>query len=189
MYKSVLTTSLPLANYVHAQDTTISMFAGALDSQSLFLASVISANPSATTLAGNCPADVTICILADGAAITQTPSTFEFKISETDLWASLHCDLTGTLAAACTVESIDQSALDTTSWTYFGDEIIYVPVTVTAGVEKLDGAATATGFSATASSGQTSSTTSSASARAQSAASAASSTTATRCKLEDTPTT
>lgn len=126
-----------------AQSTTLSIPFYGLDTQSID-ALVVSANPSATTMALACPpgTDSNDCGLFPEMTLVYGPSTYHLDMAVGDANA-----FTGTVDCArgarvtCT-ESAGGSEANfpgSSTTVYEGEDILTLPVTVTSGAEKLGG--------------------------------------------------
>ncbi|WEW57417.1 hypothetical protein PRK78_002884 [Emydomyces testavorans] len=122
-------------------------------------ASVISAKPTITSYA-LCPADIDLDICKESAIITVAQGSNTYELYNTiDLAGSqakneVHCQLSGTTRASCvgTVSASSRGVATTTvASTVFSASMSFIPVTVTAGAEKLNNvpAATTTGAGST----------------------------------------
>ncbi|KAF2234063.1 hypothetical protein EV356DRAFT_178086 [Viridothelium virens] len=176
-----------LASYAAAQTTTTSIFFGGLADNSdpddtffsTVVASVVSADATATVLAVNCASSSNDTNNADecggpDVTITANPTLFViqstiFASSETPsatgaLTMSTRCELQGTTTGTCTwyeggdAEAFgdDQSDLMTAPLTQelSATDISFTPITITAGVEKLaaaSGSSTSSGSSSASS--------------------------------------
>lgn len=143
-----------------AQSTTLSIPFYLLDNQSIE-ASVVSANPTATTLAMNCPSgtDGNDCGLFPSMYLTYGPSTYhiDMGVGDAAVFTGFEDCVQGA-TATCTEFATGSEANfpGTTTATYEGAEIITIPVTVTAGADML-GSAQATGSASQTASGASSS--------------------------------
>jgi len=141
------TASFALAQSSTPAPTTVSLFLLNSDPQSL-VASVVSANPSATTYYIACPpdADSNDCGYGPGATITYAaPSAWQGYMSAGDFSYSWSCDVQGSTSAVC-MESAGGGEANfpgQSTETYDGTDILFNPVVVTAGQEKLTAAASA----------------------------------------------
>lgn len=163
-----------------ASSSTVSLFfPGGVDKQSL-VASVVGANPTMTTYVISCPTGTSSdqCGFDPAMTITQGPTTAIMTIEssdgdpvETDI---INCTIEGTTRAVCTANTIVVSSGQTTSGSSVSalsaSDVQFVPVVVTAGVEKLSSpSATGTAASSTAASSSTASAGSGVSAASPSA--------------------
>lgn len=166
-----------------AQTTTLSIPFYGFDDQAID-ASIVAANPSATTMQLACPSvtDSNDCGLFPDMTLIYGPSTYHLDMGVGDADAftgTVDCSV-GPNTALCTEFNTGSEANDpgTSTTTYASEDITSFPVTVTGGAEKLGSAqATATG-SASASGGASQSRSGSATS-----GSAASSTTASVTKI------
>ncbi|KAF2168351.1 hypothetical protein M409DRAFT_21785 [Zasmidium cellare ATCC 36951] len=151
-----MATLLPLlalfATSTLAQSSILSLPFYGYDTQPI-VASILSSNPTATTLALACRpgTDASDCGLFPAQTLTIGPSTYNMFIGEgTAFTGTQQCATQGTTAAVCTESNAGSEAnfpgVSTT--TYEGTDVVVLPVTVTAGVERLGG-----GGSASASTG------------------------------------
>ncbi|KAL1956226.1 hypothetical protein VTO42DRAFT_7486 [Malbranchea cinnamomea] len=120
--------------------------------------SVVNVAPSATTYHINCigPEDMAEDetdeeYYCGTFTIAQGPSTYSMHVSWYSILTSdIACDLTGTTRAECTAslshfdESAGLTSITTTTMTLSEELLPFAPVTITAGVEKLNAPATAT---------------------------------------------
>lgn len=140
-----------LLGFAAAQSTTLSIPFYGLDNQSID-ASIVAANPTATTMALACPpgTDSNDCGLFPDMTFVYGPSTYHMDMGVGDANAftgTADCSR-GENTALCT-ESAGGSEANfpgSSTTTYEGEDIYTLPVVVTSGAEKLGSAqATATG--------------------------------------------
>jgi len=143
----VLYTSVALlATRALAQSSTVSLINPYWDS-GVYEASVIGANPTATTYEITC-APMTTDFCGPAFTITQGPSMWEMAYtSPGEVSLSAHCDLKGSSSATCT-ESVGGSAansqgVETSVLSADDFQSVWQPVVITAGLEKLGAASTA----------------------------------------------
>ncbi|KAL2024511.1 hypothetical protein VTK56DRAFT_7554 [Thermocarpiscus australiensis] len=132
-----------LAGLSAAQSTSVvNLLMPLADPQSL-AGSVVSAGPTATTYFVTCPtgADSTDCGLGDGVSLVNGPSTASYAMSSGPNTIMAQCkldhetaDCTGTIAVDGTITSTTERLTGYTS--------LLLPVTLTAGLEKLSAATT-----------------------------------------------
>lgn len=148
-----------LATVVSADSTTISMFNAGEATLSLtsVRASIVGADADATTYALDClsGAPETECALNSPITITEGPSTFTMSAVYSTKTAGVNakatlvqdCEITSsTQGASCSVSvgvEVSTRGLSTSTGTstitsFASDDIYYQPMTVTAGVEKLN---------------------------------------------------
>ncbi|KAF1922677.1 uncharacterized protein M421DRAFT_77394 [Didymella exigua CBS 183.55] len=152
-----------------AQTSVVSIPFYILDTQSIE-ASIISANPSATTMALNCPAgtDASDCGLFPEMILIYGPSTYHLDMGVGDaqvFTGSVDCNRAATVTCIEFASGSEANFPGSSTTTYESEEILTLPVTVTSGAEKLGAQASATG------SAQRSASTSGSSAASGSAAS------------------
>ncbi|KAJ4294854.1 hypothetical protein N0V88_005091 [Collariella sp. IMI 366227] len=134
------------AGLAAAQSTTVvNLLIPAADPQAI-VASVISADPTATTYYLKCPdgTDATDCGLADGVSVINGPSTlaYTYLFSENSIIA--HCSLYSAKDEAnCDGTLIEAGTTSLVTEVLTGYLASYMPVTVTAGIEKLAAATSA----------------------------------------------
>lgn len=162
--KLVLTSLLGLAA---AQTTTLSIPFYLADNQAIE-ASVVSANDAATTLALNCPSgtDSSDCGLFPTMLLTYGPSTYHIDMGAGDdavFTGFEDCQRGATVTCTEFATGSEANFPGTTTATYEGAEIITIPVTVTAGAEKLGSSAQATETASSSASGAASGSSASAS--------------------------
>jgi hypothetical protein len=153
-----MTSALVLASllgFAAAQTTTLSIPFYLADNQAIE-ASVVSANDAATTLALNCPSgtDASDCGLFPTMLLTYGPSTYHIDMGAGDDAVFTGYEDCQRGATATCIEFATGSEANfpgTTTATYEGAEIITIPVTVTAGAEKLGSAQATETASASAS--------------------------------------
>ncbi|EXJ94174.1 hypothetical protein A1O1_02567 [Capronia coronata CBS 617.96] len=148
-----------LAGVVAAQSSVVSIFFPDVDEQQL-VGSIVSSDASKTTIAVSCPTgtDDTDCGFADTLTVTVGPSTFRVEETFESLTVELECALTGTTAATCEETYVgpaymidsdqgDSAALTATALddintqitttavttTLSSTDIVFLPVTITAG--------------------------------------------------------
>ncbi|KAJ4402697.1 hypothetical protein N0V91_007072 [Didymella pomorum] len=138
-----------LLGFAAAQTSVLSIPFYLLDNQSIE-ASVVAANPSATTMALNCPngTDGNDCGLFPEMTLIYGPSTYHIDMGVGDagiFTGSEDCTIGAT--ATCVEFATGTEANDpgSSTTTYEGDDILTLPVTITSGVEKLGAQASATG--------------------------------------------
>lgn len=141
----VLTSLLGLAA---AQTSVVSIPFYILDNQSIE-ASVVSANPSATTLALNCPTgtDSNDCGLFPEMTLIYGPSTYHIDMGVGDagiFTGSEDCTVGATVTCAEFATGSEANFPGSSTTTYQGEDILTIPVTVTSGAEKLGTQASAT---------------------------------------------
>lgn len=165
MYLSASAALLLLANHAIAQSSSvISIWAFDLDAPTL-LASLVDANPTANVLAIQCPpgTDSAVCDVPGVVTITEGPSTLRavytvaadvvYRASETFISGSvtvtLECARRVVTQAVCTYAGEGEGVTTSTVITVTDTDISSVPVTITAGLEKLASTASAAGAQAT----------------------------------------
>jgi hypothetical protein len=135
---------LAMATTTLAQaSTTLNLFLLA-DNQTI-LGSVVNVAPTATTLFLQCPSgtDSSDCGIPSGLTVTENQSGITFTMSDPSLSQEATCKLEGTTAADCTVSisSSDTDGQTSTAMEMHFDGSSYsqgfIPVTITAGAEKL----------------------------------------------------
>ncbi|KAJ4983455.1 hypothetical protein SVAN01_11063 [Stagonosporopsis vannaccii] len=132
-----------------AQSTTLSLPFYVVDTQSID-ASVVSANPSATTMALACPpgTDSNNCGLFPEMTLVYGPSTYHLDMGVGDANAftgTADCARGATVTCTEFAAGSEANFPGSSTVTYEGTDIVTIPVTVTAGAEKLGNAqATAT---------------------------------------------
>lgn len=144
----ILTT---LLGFAAAQSTTLSIPFYGFDNQAID-ASIVAANPSATTMQLACPSgtDSNDCGLFPYMTLVYGPSTYHLDMGVGDgnaFTGTADCSR-GANTALCTEFAAGSEANDpgTSTMTYESEDITIFPVTVTSGAEKLGSAqATATG--------------------------------------------
>lgn len=129
-----------------------SLFLPGFDQQTL-VASVITAAPSATQYVVNCAAAApSDCGVGKGMTLLEGPFTFSFNVGDTGSTMSEACVISSDVAS-CTY-SIGGSEADggptTGSQTNTGIKQMYLPVTITAGAQKLAGVTPISMFPSTA---------------------------------------
>ncbi|KAI9929728.1 hypothetical protein ASPWEDRAFT_28422 [Aspergillus wentii DTO 134E9] len=149
---------LALATAISAQTTTVQVFNAGETTIPLsgVEASVVGANAIATTFAMQCKdnAPTSLCDLDDPVTITAGPSTMTFSAVYTTKTLGVNvkltlmndCDVTSSTAASCSGSAgiygstLGVSRSSSTTWktSYSSDDIYYQPLTVTAGVDKLN---------------------------------------------------
>ncbi|KAA8642002.1 hypothetical protein EYZ11_003963 [Aspergillus tanneri] len=148
-----------LATSISAETTTIKAFNAGSTTLTLHSAqaSIVNANSDATTYAMVCQSDApyTVCALRSPVTITQGPSTYTMSAVYSTKTAGVKakftlvqdCDITSsTQGASCSVSlgmELTQRGISTSSATsaitsFSSDDIYYQPLTVTAGVSKLN---------------------------------------------------
>src|SRR5690242_751408 len=130
-----------------AQSTTLSIPFYGFDTQSVD-ASIISANPSATTMALACPpgTDANDCGLFPEMTLVYGPSTYHLDMGVSDANAftgTADCARGATVTCTESAAGSEANFPGSSTTTYDDEDIITLPVTVTAGGDKL-GAAPAT---------------------------------------------
>lgn len=168
----LLLTLAAMATPTFAQSTTVDSMFGYLGAS--YLASVIAVESSTTTLHLDCPSVTATAPIPDDAdyacfdstlVVTTASDYFGAVITDGDATGTLHCSLGGTTIAACTQiytntdteDNPSQTAETATVTLSAPEDFVWAPVTITAGMELLGGAAAqATGVSAarTTSSGE-----------------------------------
>jgi len=187
MRSSIAVLAASVAGALAQSTSTKSLFLGAPHATGQeWVGSVVTAGPSDTVYAITCTADICGTLsVPQTITIGQTHLNYEFE-TETmglDATASETCKISGTTAASCQitldldievagVTSTHTKIVTTTS--YSGSELAGVPVTLTAGVEKL--AAATSGSGAAAAGAASSSVAGSANAASPTSTSGASST-------------
>lgn len=146
-----------------AQNSVISIPFYILDTQSIE-ASIVSANPAATTMALNCPSgtDANDCGLFPQMTLVYGPSTYHLDMGVSDaqvFTGSADCNRAATVTCTEFASGSEANFPGSSTTTYEGEDILTLPVTVTSGAEKLGAQASATG-SASASGGSSGSATS-----------------------------
>lgn len=172
MHTTASAALLLLAGQAMAQSSVVSIWGLGADDQALY-ASVVSANPSATVLAINCPSgeDSTECGFDGAVTITEGPSTLHIvttaAVDAGDLAAAttaadtaaatsgadlsitvtvtLDCTRTGTADGTCAYTEEVAGTTSASTTTLIGTDLSEMPITITAGLSKL---ASATGSSA-----------------------------------------
>lgn len=147
------TTTTLLLSFIHAslaQQSILSLPFYGYDTQTI-LASVISANPTATTLSLACPTQTgdsgsedAECGLAPLQTLIYGPSTYHMDLSvpgQDGATLTQDCVSTTICAVSAGGEGANSPGLETV--TFSGDEIETMPVTITAGLSKLQGGAAA----------------------------------------------
>lgn len=173
-----MTSALILASLLGlaaAQTSVVSIPFYILDNQSIE-ASVVSANPSATTMVINCPngTDGNDCGLFPEMTLIYGPSTYHIDMGVGDAGiytGSEDCTLGATVTCVEFNTGSEANFPGSSTTTYEGQDVLTLPVTITGGVEKLGTQASATG-SASASISATGSSAASGSAVSASTASA-----------------
>ncbi|KAI9929533.1 hypothetical protein ASPWEDRAFT_41253 [Aspergillus wentii DTO 134E9] len=148
-----------LASTITAQTTTLKVFQAGVRTESLdaLEGSVVNANADATTFAMQCKSDApkASCQLQSAATITQGPSTFYMsgvyslsaKNTQDIQTLIFDCVLTSsTKGGSCSTTVIDDIAISTKTlststsshFSFTSDQVHYQPLTVTAGVDKLN---------------------------------------------------
>jgi hypothetical protein len=110
------------------------------------VASVVSADSAATTLSIGCPTGENDfdCGFGPGMEFTQYgTSAFDASLSDNSFTASWHCDYSGTTSALCTEHDIQPGGDALMTTTLSATDITLIPVTITAGTDKLSAASTA----------------------------------------------
>ncbi|KAH7371400.1 hypothetical protein BKA66DRAFT_572893 [Pyrenochaeta sp. MPI-SDFR-AT-0127] len=154
--KFIIASLLGLAT---AQTTTLTLRFLGYDEQAI-AASVVSANADATTFQLNCVQSASACGLFPKHTLVTGPSTYNMDMSDpnTDFTATQDC-LIAASSAVCkeTAGGSEANFPGSSTETYEASQIGSLPVTVTAGVEKLSGSAgvTATGSVSSASAATT----------------------------------
>ncbi|OSS48902.1 hypothetical protein B5807_07134 [Epicoccum nigrum] len=164
-----MTSALVLASllgFATAQTTTLSIPFYLADNQAIE-ASIVSANDAATTLALNCPSgtDASDCGLFPTMLLTYGPSTYHIDMGAGDdsvFTGYEDCQRGATVTCTEFATGSEANFPGTTTATYEGAEIITIPVTVTAGADKL-GSAQATETASSSASGAASGSSASAS--------------------------
>ncbi|KAF2099924.1 hypothetical protein NA57DRAFT_55858 [Rhizodiscina lignyota] len=137
---------LSLATVACAQSSTVSLLLLDTDPQKL-VASVVEANPTSTVYVLNCPdgTDSNDCGTFN-EWVTAGENFYAMNMTEGDFSATWSCDVAGTTSASCSQSFGGAEANDpgTTTTELSASEITYYPVVITAGAQKLNGAATAT---------------------------------------------
>ncbi|KAF3031328.1 hypothetical protein E8E12_001647 [Didymella heteroderae] len=156
-----------------AQTSVVSIPFYILDNQSIE-ASVISANPSATTMALNCPTgtDANDCGLFPDMTLIYGPSTYHLDMGVGDagvFTGSEDCTFGATVTCAEFATGSEANFPGSSTTTYEGADIMTIPVTVTSGAEKLGAQASATGSASAGASASGSSASSGSAAIASSA--------------------
>lgn len=145
-----------------AQTSVISIPFYILDTQSIE-ASIVSANPSATTMALNCPSgNANDCGLFPQMTLVYGPSTYHLDMGVSDaqvFTGSADCNRAATVTCTEFASGSEANFPGSSTTTYEGEDILTLPVTVTSGAEKLGAQASATG-SASESGGSSGSATS-----------------------------
>ncbi|KAB5572548.1 hypothetical protein GE09DRAFT_1100006 [Coniochaeta sp. 2T2.1] len=102
------------------------------------LASVITANPTATSYLLSCPTDEPAdeCGLGTGINVLEGPSTLEVQLTVGELSSDVTCALNGDVAD-CDQRAVGPGGLTTMVIKYSGISSWAMPVTVTAGLESL----------------------------------------------------
>ncbi|KAF2621423.1 hypothetical protein BU25DRAFT_416092 [Macroventuria anomochaeta] len=139
-----------LIGFAAAQSTTLSIPFYGFDTQAIE-ASVVSANPSATTMQLACPSgtDSNDCGLFPYMTLVYGPSTYHLDMGVGDANAftgTVDCSRGATVTCAEFATGSEANFPGSSTTTYEGENIAALPVTVTSGAEKLGGTqATATG--------------------------------------------
>jgi hypothetical protein len=138
-----------LVGFAAAQTSVVSIPFYLLDTQSIE-ASVVSANPSATTMALNCPTgtDSNDCGLFPEMTLIYGPSTYHIDMGYGDAQAftgSEDCTFGATVTCAEFATGSEANFPGSSMTTYEGEDILTLPVTVTSGAEMLGAQASATG--------------------------------------------
>ncbi|KAJ4333207.1 hypothetical protein N0V87_007762 [Didymella glomerata] len=137
-----------LLGFAAAQTSIVSIPFYILDNQSIE-ASVVSANPSATTMALNCPTgtDSNDCGLFPEMTLIYGPSTYHIDMGLGDAGiytGSEDCTMGATVTCAEFATGSEANFPGSSTTTYEGEDILTLPVTITSGVEKLGAQASAT---------------------------------------------
>lgn len=165
MYTATSAAVLLLASSAMAQSSTVvSIWGFGGDAADTIVASVATASPAATVFVLGCPEGSNHCAFPEDVTVTQGPSTLNYAITvagddilqpsggptPSSITYSLDCKRSASAQAVCgyTQLSLGESEVRTT--TLSGTVMNSVPVTVTAGVEKLgSGSASATASATT----------------------------------------
>ncbi|OBT63287.1 hypothetical protein VE03_07956 [Pseudogymnoascus sp. 23342-1-I1] len=155
---------LALTTLSAAQKTTVTVFAPGTENEPL-VASVIGSDATATTYAIACDpsADAQDCGMEGTITLTEGPKTAKYTIApvvdpngETAFAGKFECSLAGTSSAVC-IEShggSDANFPGISTETYTGTDQPYIPITITAGVNRIASlSATGSGAEATQTSG------------------------------------
>jgi hypothetical protein len=141
------TSVLFTAGLAAAQSTVVNIMFPFADPQDNG-ASVISAAPTATRYFVTCPPGTSAedCGLAEGVEVLYGPSTLEYTMSYSGIYTvSANCKLTPSKNAAdCTGALISEGETSTVVEVLTGYSSFLMPITVTAGLEKLSGGASNT---------------------------------------------
>ncbi len=143
---------------VAAQSTTLSIPFYNLDTQSID-ASIVSTNPTATTMALACPpgTDSNDCGLFPEMTLVYGPSTYHLDMGVGDanvFTGTVDCVRGPTITCIRFATGSEANFPGTSTATYAEDDILTLPVTVTSGADKLGEAqATATGTGSTGGAG------------------------------------
>ena len=165
MYISVLTALLLLRSRAIAQSSSItSIWAFDLDAQTL-VASVVEANPTADVLAIQCPpgTDSDVCGVPSAVTITQGPSSLRavytvvadvvYGATEAlvsgSVTVTLECARSVSTEAACTYAGEGEGFTTSMVVTVTNTDLSFVPITITAGLEKLASATSSAGVQTT----------------------------------------
>lgn len=172
MVSSLIVASL--LGFAAAQNSIISIPFYILDTQSIE-ASIVSVDPSATTMALNCPTgtDSNDCGLFPAMTLIYGPSTYHLDMGVGDaqvFTGSEDCNRAATVTCTEFASGSEANFPGSSTTTYAGEDVLTLPVTVTSGAEKLGAQASATG-SASASTSASGSLATSGSAASSSVAS------------------
>ena len=156
-----------------AQSTTLSLPFYGFDTQAI-VASVVSANPSATTMALACPSgtDSNDCGLFPYMTLVYGPSTYHLDMGVGDAQAATataDCNRGATVTCTESAGGSEANFPGSSTTTYEGTDVATLPVTVTSGVDKLGSVQVSATGSASGSVSQSGSATSGGSASATTA--------------------
>ncbi|KAK3997383.1 hypothetical protein QBC44DRAFT_315938 [Cladorrhinum sp. PSN332] len=139
---SSLLLSAGLAAVTAAQTTTVTLLLPLLGETKTIFGSVIDANPTATTYSVNCPPDMDSndCGLGTGFKVVGGPKTVSVDMPGEEATVNFGCNLSpetavcaGTMIGGSPVTTI----VTTEAFAATDLEDLYVPITITAGAEKL----------------------------------------------------